>query len=143
MNLQDYVGPISPYLAFHSNNAEDPFTCGSMTMNTKWMEVNVLDLYYASLWNAKWPHNAQDPETYWGYVLSMGATEGNLYSACNARDYLSGKFLFYDPASLERASTHQEQGGKENSRDSQSRLHTSAITATYMPFIEMAAKSGL
>ena len=102
MNLSGYIPTISPYLAFHSNNAGDPFTCGSMTMNTKWMECNVLD-YYASLWNAKWPHNSNDPETYWGYVLTMGATEGNLYSAWNARDYLSGKFLYYDPSTLERA----------------------------------------
>ena len=111
MNLAEYIAPISPYLAFHSNNAGDPFSCGSMTMNTKWMECNVLD-YYASLWNAKWPHNADDPETYWGYVLSMGATEGNLYSAWNARDYLSGKFLFYDASSLQRAFIKSKSGKK-------------------------------
>lgn len=111
MELSKYVSPISPYLSFHTNNAGDPFSCGSMTMNTKWMECNVLD-YYASLWNAKWPHDTKDPDAYWGYVLSMGATEGNLYSAWNARDYLSGKFLFYDPSTIERTILKSKSGKK-------------------------------
>lgn len=112
MDLLQHTAQMSPYLAFHSNNAGDPFTCGSMTMNTKWMECNVLD-YYASLWNAKWPHDPKDPDTYWGYVLSMGSTEGNLYSAWNARDYLSGKFLFYDSSALERAFLKSRTGRKK------------------------------
>ena len=57
------------------------------------MERNVLD-YYASLWNAKWPHDESDPESYWGYVLTMGSTEGNLFGLWKARDYLQGKFIF-------------------------------------------------
>lgn len=93
---------LSPYLDFHSNNVGDAFTPGSFTMNVKWMECNVLD-YYASLWNARWPYKLEDPESYWGYVLTMGSTEGNLYAAWNARDYLSGKYLYYDPRHLNRA----------------------------------------
>jgi histidine decarboxylase len=93
---------LSPFLCFHSNNIGDPFTAGTMTTNTKWMECNVLD-YYASLWNGKWPYKLEDPDTYWGYVLTMGSTEGNLYAAWNARDYLSGKYLYYNPTGLHRA----------------------------------------
>ena len=59
------------------------------------MERNVLD-HYASLWNAKWPHDARDPDTYWGYVLTMGSSEGNIYGLWNARDYLEGKFILTD-----------------------------------------------
>ena len=32
------------------------------------------------LWNARWPHDEADPESYWGYVTTMGSTEGNLYA---------------------------------------------------------------
>ena len=35
----------------------------------------VLD-FYARLWHAKTPHNPNDPDSYWGYILSMGSTEG-------------------------------------------------------------------
>ena len=85
----------SRYLGTFLNNIGDPFVPGFYTMNTKWMERNVLD-YYASLWNAKWPHNANDPETYWGYVSTMGSSEGNLYGLWNARDYLQGKIMMSD-----------------------------------------------
>jgi histidine decarboxylase len=92
------------YLDKHLNNVGDPFTNGAFMANTKYVERMVLD-YYASLWNAKWPslppHNdinadgqnipcEGDPETYWGYVLTMGSTEGTLYSVFTAREYLSG-----------------------------------------------------
>ena len=85
----------SKYLTTQLNNIGDPFTPGSFTLNVKWMERNVLD-YYASLWNAKWPHDPKDPETYWGYVLTMGSSEANLYGMWNARDYLQGKFMMTD-----------------------------------------------
>ena len=58
----------------------------------KWIERNVID-YYASLWNTKWPYDSTDPETYWGYVLTMGSTEGNLHAMWSARNYLSGKYV--------------------------------------------------
>jgi histidine decarboxylase len=56
----------------------------------------VLD-YYARLWHAPLPHNPKVPDSYWGYVLSMGSTEGNMYAFWNARDYLSGKQMMHDP----------------------------------------------
>ena len=43
----------------------------------------------------------------------MGATEGNLYSAWNARDYLSGKFLFFDPSTLEQTFLKSRTGRKK------------------------------
>ena len=101
-HLPGYRKTLAPHLEFMSNNIGDPYEPGSFTMNTKWMECNVLD-YYASLWNARWPYKLEDQESYWGYVLTMGSTEGNLYAAWNARDYLSGKYMFYDPDQLSRA----------------------------------------
>jgi histidine decarboxylase len=87
---------LKPYLDYHVNNIGDPFQSGNFTVNSKWMERAVLD-YYAALWNARWPHDPSDPESYWGYILTMGSTEGNLYGMWNGRDYLAGKFLLDDP----------------------------------------------
>ena len=42
----------------------------------------------------KSPSDPANKESYWGYVLSMGSTEGNLYALYNARDYLKGKALY-------------------------------------------------
>lgn len=30
------------------------------------------------------------PHEYWGYILSMGSTEGNIYALYTAREYLTG-----------------------------------------------------
>ena len=95
VTLHNDYSPASKYLTTQLNNVGDPFTPGSFTLNSKWMERNVLD-YYASLWNAKWPHDPNDPDTYWGYVLTMGSSEPNLYASWNARDYLQGKFMMTD-----------------------------------------------
>lgn len=72
-------------------------------LNSKVLERAVLD-YFARLWHANWPHledrsrftPEEIGESYWGYVVSMGGTEGNLYGLRNARDYLSGKVLASD-----------------------------------------------
>ena len=77
----------SPFNCFHLNSAGDPFTIG-IPFSGKWIERNVLD-YYASLWNAKWPYDPSDPETYWGYILSMGSSEGNIHAMWSARNYLT------------------------------------------------------
>lgn len=98
----DYEGDLHQYLDYHINNIGDPFQSGNFTLNAKWMERAVLD-YYASLWNARWPHDEKDPESYWGYVLAMGSSEGNLYGLWNGRDYLAGKFLMEDPEAAETA----------------------------------------
>ena len=98
VTLRDDYSVAAKYLTTQINNVGDPFTPGSFTLNSKWMERNVLD-YYASLWNAKWPHDSNDPDTYWGYVLTMGSSEANLYGTWNARDYLQGKFMMTDKSS--------------------------------------------
>lgn len=102
----EYQKRIAPFLDVSMNNVGDPFVDGNYTINTKFVERMVLD-YFASLWNAKWPSQGPylkddgrwergDPESYWGYVLTMGSTEGNLYAMLNARDYLSGQTLLDD-----------------------------------------------
>ena len=86
-----HVECVKEFLGTHLNNGGNPFGASYDGQTTLWMERNVLD-YYASLWHAKWPHDPKDPQTYWGYTLTMGSTEGNLYAVWNARDYLSGKY---------------------------------------------------
>ncbi|ATC96700.1 pyridoxal-dependent decarboxylase [Pseudoalteromonas tunicata] len=78
------------------NNLGDPFTNGFCTVNSKPAERAVLD-FYASVWRANWPaQRTGNPDSYWGYVLSMGSTEGNMYAMLSARDYLSGHRLVVD-----------------------------------------------
>jgi histidine decarboxylase len=86
-----YEDEIAKYLDCQINNLGDPYEEGSFTINSKMMEQAVLD-YFAKLWNVE-PHNPDDSESCWGYVLSMGSSEANLYGLWNARDYLAGKFL--------------------------------------------------
>ncbi|KAH3758482.1 histidine decarboxylase [Pelomyxa schiedti] len=78
------------------NNVGDPFQPGNLTLNTKHLEINVLN-YFAKLWGIQHfrdPANPPPhPESYWGYILTMGATEANMYALFNARDYLSGVSL--------------------------------------------------
>ena len=92
----EYSQQLSWMLDHHVNNLGDPFTEGNFTVNSKEFERDVLD-YFARLWRAKTPHSTDDGESYWGYVLSMGATEANLYGLWNARDYLKGRALVLDP----------------------------------------------
>ncbi|MDR0383030.1 MAG: hypothetical protein LBH50_03490, partial [Spirochaetaceae bacterium] len=102
----DYKKNLSEFLNIHINNIGDPFVSGNMTVSTKFVERAVLD-YFASLWHARWPHEEKKPhnhslewkDSYWGYILSMGSSEGNLYALWNARDYLQGKYLLIDKKS--------------------------------------------
>lgn len=91
----DYGQDTKQFLDCHVNNIGDPFKSGNFTVNSKVMETAVLD-YYARLWRAQLPHDPAKPESYWGYVLTMGSTEGNLYGLWNARDYLAGRKLLID-----------------------------------------------
>ena len=90
--------PHFPFLSqlchMHIANEGNPFnqSQSSISCDSKWLERSVLD-YVASLWHAKWPHDPSDPDSYWGYLLPIGATEANIFSVCTARDYLSGKFV--------------------------------------------------
>ncbi|PHM49337.1 pyridoxal-dependent decarboxylase [Xenorhabdus sp. KK7.4] len=109
-----YSPELSEYLDTQLNNVGDPFVAGDFRLNSKVFECAVLD-YFAKLWNAPDRDSATPGEGYWGYVLSMGSTEGNLYALRNARDYLAGKALWIDLNS----NNHTEQGtyleGNDNS----------------------------
>lgn len=104
----------APYLKCLFNNIGDPFTSGNFTMNTKFMERMVLD-YFARLWHAETPHvdidpeNPQTNESYWGYVVSMGSSESNVFGLWNARDYLAGRELLVDDDAAKEAKLASEQ----------------------------------
>lgn len=93
----------NPALEDEANTPRD----GYFGVNSKWIERAVLD-YYAELWNARHPRLVKEDEeegweeTYWGYVLSMGSTEGNLLAMRSARDYLNGTRLEYSGAEARR-----------------------------------------
>lgn len=91
----DLSKDLARYLNCQLNNLGDPFKDGNFTLNTKCMERAVLD-YFARLWHAVRPYDKENPESYWGYVVSMGSSEANLYGLWNARDYLAGKVLLDD-----------------------------------------------
>ncbi|GAA1961320.1 histidine decarboxylase [Kitasatospora viridis] len=95
-DIQGTALDLARFMPNNINNLGDPFQSGGYKPNTKVVERAVLD-YYAALWNANGPHDPADPESYWGYMLSMGSTEGNMYALWNARDYLSGKALIQPP----------------------------------------------
>lgn len=94
-NQDEHYSDYSWLLDMHPNNIGDPFTGGLFTLNSKFCERAVLD-YFAALWNIDWPYSEEEEQPskrYWGYVLSMGFTEGNIYGLYNARDYLKGRML--------------------------------------------------
>lgn len=98
----DGYARLAPFLDFHLDNIGDPFSPSLTPLNTKEFEREVLE-YFARLWHAHGPADVEDPESYWGYVLSMGSTEGTLYALWNARDYLSGGRLLRAHADAEPA----------------------------------------
>ncbi|WP_313682339.1 pyridoxal-dependent decarboxylase [Pantoea sp.] len=76
---------ISPFINIHLNNAGDPFENTSVLLHTREMEQEVLE-YFRQLWHAE----LREPltqESFWGYVLAMGSTEGNMYALWSAREY--------------------------------------------------------
>ncbi|GAA2250925.1 MULTISPECIES: PLP-dependent aminotransferase family protein [Kitasatospora] len=95
-DMQGCALDLARFMPNNINNLGDPFQSGGYKPNTKVIERAVLD-YYAKLWNAERRYDPADPESYWGYMLSMGSTEGNMYALWNARDYLSGKALIQPP----------------------------------------------
>ena len=79
---------VSPLTNLVTCTGGDPFRDKGCNGVPKWVERNILD-YFASLWNAKWPHDPSDPDSYWGYVVAMGSSEGNLHALWSARKYLT------------------------------------------------------
>ncbi len=93
---------LNLYLDNHINNIGDPFQRGTFLLNSKEVEYAVAR-YYAQLWNVQMRDididsdptttKMQSGDAYWGYVLSMGSSEGNIMSAWMGRDYIGGKYL--------------------------------------------------
>ncbi|NVI87875.1 histidine decarboxylase [Actinomadura sp. BRA 177] len=90
-DMDAYQRDIGQFLTSHINNIGDPFQESGYKVNSKVVEQAVLS-YLARLWHGV-PYDPGNKESCWGYVLSMGSTEGNMYALWNARDYLSGKRL--------------------------------------------------
>ncbi|MEU5846057.1 pyridoxal-dependent decarboxylase [Saccharopolyspora shandongensis] len=90
---------LSHFLGVHTNNIGDPYVDSNLATHTKPLEKAVLKRY-AELWGIS-PYDPSSSEkawnSAWGYVLSMGSSEGNVYGLLNARDYLSGKILLAKP----------------------------------------------
>ena len=61
LNMPQYEKTLPSYLHVLGNNIGDPFSAGTYTLNTKWMECNVLD-YFASLWNGNGPTSLMIPK---------------------------------------------------------------------------------
>lgn len=98
----DYKTNYSDYLNISLNNVGDPFTDGNLTTNTKAVEREVLK-YYAKLWNNKTREPELQKDDFWGYIVSMGCTEANIFGLLSGRDYLEGKYLLIDGEKEKRA----------------------------------------
>lgn len=91
----DYEKNYSQYLNIGMNNVGDPFVGGNLTLNTKAVETEVLN-YFAKLWNNKERSHPVTKDDFWGYIVSMGCTEANIFGLLSGRDYLEGKYLLID-----------------------------------------------
>ncbi len=100
--IEHYRRDLAGLLGVVLNNVGDPFQDGDFPLHTKSVERAVLD-YHARLWHAEHPRDATDPQGYWGYVLTMGSTEGSLYALYTARDYLAGRRPSLMPAPVRSA----------------------------------------
>lgn len=85
LNQKFDYSALTPFLNLHLNNVGDPYTARSMLLHTHDLEQEVLS-YFARLWHAS-PRTSLTPDSFWGYVLGMGATEGNMYALWSAREY--------------------------------------------------------
>jgi glutamate/tyrosine decarboxylase-like PLP-dependent enzyme len=106
-DMDDYKQNMQQFLGLSLNNIGDPFVAGGYRVESRVAECAVLN-YFATLWNGI-EHDPKNPESCWGYGLSMGSTEGNLYAMWNARDYLAGRRLNVEPDVLKsRPVAYQE-----------------------------------
>jgi histidine decarboxylase len=90
---------LHPLLNLNLLNLGDAYTEGNFRVNAKEQERAVLD-FYARHWHATNVDTPNRADSYWGYVTTMGSTEGNLFGLWNARDYLSGGKLWFPEAEL-------------------------------------------
>lgn len=80
---------LAPFIDIHLNNLGDPYEASSTLLNARELEQEVLD-YFGKLWHAV-PRTPLTQNSFWGYVLSMGATEGNMYALWSAREYFRSR----------------------------------------------------
>ncbi|MEM7294843.1 MAG: histidine decarboxylase, partial [Pseudomonadota bacterium] len=81
----DYTA-FAPLLNFPLNNVGDPFVEGSMHVNSREFECEVLE-FWARLYRAP-------EDNWWGYVTN-GGTEGNLYGLYLARECFPDGIVYY------------------------------------------------
>lgn len=86
---------LYPLLNLNLLNIGDAYTSGNFRVNGKLEEQKVLD-FYARHWSAPNVDNPNSAESYWGYMTTMGSTEGNLFGLWNARDYLRGGECYFE-----------------------------------------------
>lgn len=135
--FEQFSKDFSQYMDVHINNIGDPFVQGNFTINSKFAERAVLD-YFASLWNARWPHEydaststSKDwQESYWGYILSMGSSEANIYGLWNARDYLKGRAIIIDQPEINKAKEASKSGKAYSAKATSRKLHTKKVHGT-------------
>jgi histidine decarboxylase len=85
LNQKFDYSALSTFINVHLNNIGDPFENSSMLLHTHELEQEVLN-YFSGLWHAK-SRKPLTEESFWGYVLAMGSTEGNMYALWSAREY--------------------------------------------------------
>ncbi|MBP9819179.1 histidine decarboxylase [Candidatus Woesebacteria bacterium] len=86
LNLDLPLDEILPLFKYHLNNAGDPFEPLTLKLNTKDIEIDVIN-FFAKLYSAT-------PDQVWGYVTT-GGTEGNLYGLFLARESFPDGVLYY------------------------------------------------
>jgi len=84
---------VLPFLKMNLINLGDGYENGHYRLNAKSFERAVIQ-YYARLWHLDGCQTGKqtDSHDFWGYLTSMGSTEGNLCALWNAREYLSSEF---------------------------------------------------
>jgi len=77
---------LAPFLDLQINNVGDPYTPSSLGLDTKDIEIEVID-FFANLLRAK-------KDSVWGYVTN-GGSEGNLYGLYLAREAFPNGMVYY------------------------------------------------
>jgi histidine decarboxylase len=77
---------LAPFLSLQINNVGDPFTPSSLGIDTKTVEIEVID-FFRNLLRAK-------KDSVWGYVTN-GGSEGNLYGLYLARETFKNGMVYY------------------------------------------------
>jgi len=96
LNNKSYLGyplandfsfkPLAPFLDLQINNVGDPYTPSSLGLDTKDIEIEVID-FFANLLRAK-------KDSVWGYVTN-GGSEGNMYGLYLAREAYPNGMVYY------------------------------------------------